>query len=115
MKDQYQNLSQTKWRCKYHVIFIPECRRSRLFGVVRGEQGGVFRRLAGQKGCEIHEGHVMPDHVRMLTSIPPKQAFVDKAEPGDGSAALHEGEAILAEAVIRVKLAQCTVAGLDLP
>jgi len=66
MEDQCQNLSHTKWQCKYHVIFIPNCRRRRLFGVVR--------RLAEQKGCEIHEGHVMPDHVHMLISIPPKLA-----------------------------------------
>ena len=66
MKDRYQSLSHTKWQCKYHVIFIPKYRRRRLFGVVRRELGEVFHRLAGQKGCEILEGHIMRDHVHML-------------------------------------------------
>lgn len=89
MKDQYQNLSHTKWQCKYHVIFIPKCRRKRLFGVVRGELGGVFRRLAEQKGCEILEGHVMPDHVHMLISIPPKLAVSSAVGYIKGKSAIH--------------------------
>ena len=24
---QYESLSHTKWECKYHVVFIPKCRR----------------------------------------------------------------------------------------
>ena len=89
MKDQYQNLSHTKWQCKYHVIFIPKCRRRRLFGVVRRELGGVFRRLAEQKGCEVHEGHVMADHVHMLISIPPKLAVSGVVGYIKGKSAIH--------------------------
>ena len=29
-------------------------------------------RLAAQKECKVLEGHLMPDHVHMLISIPPK-------------------------------------------
>src|SRR6476469_2250163 len=36
--------------------------------------GEVFRRLASQKESRIEEGHLMPDHVHMLISIPPKYA-----------------------------------------
>jgi putative transposase len=39
---------------------------------VRRELGELLRRLAQQKGCQIEEGHLMPDHVHMLISIPPK-------------------------------------------
>lgn len=28
--------------------------------------------LLDKKGCRIEEGHLMPDHVHMLISIPPK-------------------------------------------
>ena len=56
MKDQYQNSSHTKWQCKYHVIFIPKCRRKRLFGVVRRELGGVFPGLRNRAGARSTKG-----------------------------------------------------------
>jgi putative transposase len=34
----------------------------------------VFRRLASQKESRVEEGHLMPDHVYMILSIPPKYA-----------------------------------------
>lgn len=69
---EYQSLSHTKWDCKYHVVYIPKRRKKLLFGRLRRELGGVFRELAEQKGCQIVEGHLMPDHVHMCISIPPK-------------------------------------------
>ena len=30
--DEYESLSHSKWECKYHVIFIPKCRRKTLYG-----------------------------------------------------------------------------------
>ena len=72
--DDYQSLSHTKWECKYHVVFIPKCRRKVLYGTVRRELGALFRTLAQQKESAVEEGHLMPDHVHMLLSIPPKYA-----------------------------------------
>ena len=69
--DVYESLSHTKWECKYHVVFIPKYRRKTLFGELRQHLGEVFRNLAKQKECSIVEGHMMPDHVHMLISIPP--------------------------------------------
>lgn len=68
----YESLKHTKWECKYHVIFIPKYRRRTLFGRLRRELGEVFRDLARQKESQIEEGHLMPDHVHMLITIPPK-------------------------------------------
>ncbi len=34
--------------------------------------GSVFHELARQKECRIEEGHLLPDHVHMPVSIPPK-------------------------------------------
>src|SRR4029434_82910 len=70
--DDYESLSHSKWECKYHVVFIPKCRRKTVYGELRQHLGEVFRRLAMQKECRIEEGHLMPDHVHMLISIPPK-------------------------------------------
>ena len=72
--DEYESLSHTTWDCKYHVVFIPKCRRRTLYQELRRHLCEVFRRLALQKELKVEEGHLMPDHVHMLLSIPPKHA-----------------------------------------
>ena len=72
--DEYESLSHSKWECKYHVVFIPKCRRKTLYGELKRHLGDVFRKLAQQKESRIEEGHLMPDHVHMMISIPPKYA-----------------------------------------
>ena len=72
--DEYESLSHTKWECKYHVVFIPKCRRKTLYVQLRSHLGEVFRKLAEQKESRIEEGHLLVDHVHMLISIPPKHA-----------------------------------------
>jgi putative transposase len=53
---------------------MPKMRKDALFGKVRTGLGIILHALAKQKECEIIEGHVMPNHVHMLISIPPKHA-----------------------------------------
>ncbi|MFY9624638.1 MAG: IS200/IS605 family transposase [Rhodoplanes sp.] len=72
--DEFESLSHTKWDCKYHVVFIPKRRRKTLYAELRRHLAEVFRRLAMQKECRIEEGHLLPDHVHMMISIPPKYA-----------------------------------------
>ena len=72
--DDRQSLSHTKWECKYHVVWIPKYRKKKLFEGLRKELGSMFRSLAEQKECKVLEGHLRPDHVHMLLSIPPKLA-----------------------------------------
>ena len=45
----YGSLCHTKWECKYHVVFIPKCRRKTLYGQLRRHLGEVFRELAGRE------------------------------------------------------------------
>ena len=71
---EYQSLSHTRWDCKYHVVFIPKRRKKAIFGALRKHLGEVFRELARHKEAEVVEGHLMPDHVHMCLSIPPKVA-----------------------------------------
>ena len=87
--EDYESLSHTKWNCKYHVVFIPKYRRRTLFGVVRRELGAVFRRLAEQKQSRVEEGHILPDHVHMLLSIPPKLAVSSVVGYIKGKSAIH--------------------------
>ena len=70
--DKFESLSHTALRCKYHVIFIPKCRRRTLYGQLRVHLGEVFKKLAARRECRVEEGHLMPDHVHMMLSIPPK-------------------------------------------
>ena len=72
--DEAENLRHTKWQCKYQVVFIPKRRRKSLHRQLRQYLGEVFRGLAAQKERRIEEGHLMPDHVHMMISIPPKYA-----------------------------------------
>lgn len=67
-------LSHTRWECKYHVVFSPKKRRKLIFGAIRKYLGEKFHELARQKGVIIEEGHLMPDHVHMCLSIPPKMS-----------------------------------------
>ena len=72
MANQANSLSHTKWMCKYHIVFTPKYRRKIIYNQYRDSLGEIFRQLRGYKGVEIIEGHLMPDHVHMLVSIPPK-------------------------------------------
>ena len=72
MANQHNSLSHTKWMCKYHIVFTPKYRRKIIFNQYRESIGKILRELCGYKGVELIEGHLMPDHVHMLVSIPPK-------------------------------------------
>ena len=87
--DEYQSLNHSQWECKYHVIFIPKCRRKVLFGQLRPHLGEVFRRLARQKESAIEEGHLLPDHVHMLISIPPKYSVAQVVGYIKDKSAIH--------------------------
>ena len=66
------SLSNTKWLCKYHIVFTPKYRRKAIYGQYKESIGQILRQLCNCKGVEIIEGHLMPDHIHMLVSIPPK-------------------------------------------
>ena len=87
--DEVESLSHTKWECKYHVVFIPKCRRKTLYQELRRHLGEVFRRLAKQKESEIEEGHLRPDHVHMMIAIPPKYAVSQVIGYIKGKSAIH--------------------------
>ena len=46
--DETKSLSHSKWECKYHVVFIPKCRRKVLYAQLRQHLGEVFRRTKNQ-------------------------------------------------------------------
>ena len=87
--DDSESLSHSKWECKYHVVFIPKCRRKTLYEQLRPHLGEVFKKLASYKESRVEEGHLMPDHVHMLISIPPKYAVSQVVGYIKGKSAIH--------------------------
>ena len=66
------SLSHSKWLCKYHIIFTSNYRRKIIYNKYRESIRDIIKSLCSYKGIEILEGHLMPDHVHLLSSIPPK-------------------------------------------
>jgi len=87
--DELESLNHSKWECKYHIVFIPKCRRKTLYVQLRQYLGEVFRKLAEQKESRIEEGHLMSDHVHMMISIPPKYAVSQVVGFIKGKSAIH--------------------------
>ena len=87
--DRPASLSHTTWECKYHVVFIPKCRRRTLYAQLRRHLGEVFHNLARQKESTIEEGHLLSDHVPMLITIPPKYAVSEVIGFIKGKSAIH--------------------------
>lgn len=87
--DEFESLSHTRWDYKYHIVFIPKCRRKLLYGNLRQHLGEIFRKLASQKESRTEEGHLMPDHVHMMISIPPKYSVSQVVGYIKGKSAIH--------------------------
>ncbi len=87
--NNYESLRHTKWECKYHIVFIPKCRRRLLYGQLRRELGPVLKELALQRESKIEEGHMRVDHVHMLVSIPPKYSVAQVVGYIKGKSAIY--------------------------
>ena len=67
-----ESLAHTKWLCKYHIVFTPKYRRKIIYNELKADIRDIIKDLCKWKGIEIIEGHLMPDHIHLLISIPPK-------------------------------------------
>ena len=72
MAKQGNSLAHTKWLCKYHIVFTPKYRRKVIYNQYRESIRDILKQLCKYKGVEILEGHMMPDHVHLLPSTPPR-------------------------------------------
>ena len=68
------SLAHTKWICKYHIVFTPKYRRKVIYNQLRKDIREIIKDLCKWKGVEIIEGNMMPDHIHILVSIPPKMS-----------------------------------------
>ena len=74
MANKNYDLAHTKWMCKYHIVFTPKYRRKVIYNQLKADIRDILKQLCSYKGVEIIEGHLMPDHIHMLVSIPPKMS-----------------------------------------
>jgi len=83
--DEMESLSDTKWECKYHVVFIPKCRRKTLYRGVAAALG----RSVPQAGCAEGESN------RRRASAARSRAHDDRNSAEVGSVAsdwVYQGE-----------------------
>ena len=74
MKNDYESLSHTKWRCQYHTVITPKYRRQIVYGKYKAEIGKILRTISERYDVEIIEANACPDHIHMLVAIPPKMS-----------------------------------------
>jgi putative transposase len=73
----YRKTSHAVYDLKYHLVWITKYRKP----VMRGEIGQRLRELIRQT-CEtldvyIEKGHIAPDHIHRLVSVPPTVSVSD--------------------------------------
>ena len=66
MKNDYESLSHTKWRCQYHIVITPKYRRQIIYGKYKAEIGKILRTICERYDVEIIEANACPDHIHML-------------------------------------------------
>lgn len=100
---EWKSLSHVRWECKYHVVIIPKYRKRVLYGRFKKRVGEILRDLCRQRGVEMLEGSLRPNHIHMCLSIPPKYsvAFVLGFLKGKSAIRIHRG--IEKEARVRGK------------
>jgi putative transposase len=72
---EWESLAHVKWECKYHVVIVPKYRRKVIYGQWKKAIGAILRELCRQKGLELLEGYLRPDHIHMCLSVPPKYSI----------------------------------------
>ena len=88
---EWESLSHVRWDCKYHVVIVPKFRKRVLYGQVKKRAGEILLDLCRQRGVELLDGHLMPDHVHMCLRVPPKFsiAFVIGFLKGKSAVRIH--------------------------
>ena len=72
-----RSLSHTRWKCQYHIVFIPKYRQKRLYGQLRMDVREIIRKLCEYKKVEIVNGAVCSNHVHLNVIIPPKISIAE--------------------------------------
>ena len=60
------------YELKYHIVWVPKYRRAILDEPVASALKRIFKGTAERYGFEIVEQEVMPEHVHLFVSAPPR-------------------------------------------
>ena len=71
---EYRRAAHTVYCLHYHFVFITKYRKPVLPGDVGGEVRDLVREVCRTLDVEILEGHIRPEHVHLLLSVPPHLA-----------------------------------------
>lgn len=73
---RYKSSEHLTYSCQYHVIFCPKYRRSVLVDPVDTRLKEILQDVADQRGFEILDMEVMPDHVHLIIDCNPRIGIV---------------------------------------
>ena len=71
---EYRRAAHTVYALHYHFVFITKYRTPVLRGEIGNELRDLIREIYRRHDIEILEGHVRPEHVHLLLSVPPHLA-----------------------------------------
>ena len=67
-----QSLSHVRWKCQYHIVFIPKYRKKILYGKLKKDVREIISILCKYKDVQIIDGAVCEDHIHLSVAIPSK-------------------------------------------
>ena len=70
-----KSLSHVKWKCQYHIVFIPKYRKKVLYGKLKADVREIISTLCRYKEVELIDGAVCEDHIHLSVAIPPKYSI----------------------------------------
>ena len=70
-----KSLSHVRWKCQYHIVFIPKYRKKVLYGKLKEDVQDIIATLCRYKNVEIIDGAVCSDHIHLSVAIPPKYSI----------------------------------------
>ncbi|MFR5855244.1 MAG: IS200/IS605 family transposase [Lachnospiraceae bacterium] len=77
MKNDYESLTHTKWRCQYHIVITPKYRRQIIYGRYKVEIGKILRRICERYEVEIIEANACSDHIHIAGSDTTKDVSIE--------------------------------------
>ena len=67
---EYRRAAHTVYALHYHFVFITKYRKPVLRGEIGTDVRDLIREICRTLDVEILQGHVRPDHVHLLLSVP---------------------------------------------
>ena len=68
------SLSDTKYNCRYHIVFAPKFRQKEIYGELKKEIGKILKQLCEWKVFTLIEAYAYVDHIYLFVEIPPKMS-----------------------------------------